>query len=333
MKKCLTIALTLMMLFALVFSASAEAQKVLELDFSDPSCVKNDDKSSISKGTVEVADGVMKMSGWTPGTTTAANYVKTAGILPAANAKMGSMTLQFEYTPQDVSWICTGIVIGDQNNGSEQDAVVISLFGNDFKLETRGQIETNMGGIVTPLGEFNTGELIPDMTYVVWIYKDNTAGTVDMYFYEKGGKVPDKPTLSVQSDTIKTITGNISFTAYAGRYTVDNLVVYDGEAPRPTAPPTKKPTEKTTTSQTDSSTKAPAGTTDSAGAVTPTGESTTTGEAVTDPDTQDGGHTTLIVILCIAGVVIIGAAAAIFLVYRSSMKKAQENTEENTKEE
>ena len=190
-----------------------------------------------------------------------------------------------------------------------------------------------MGGVVTDLGEFNTGELIADATYVIWLYKDNSTGTVDFYFYDKDSKVPAEPVLTVQADDMKGIIGNVAFTSYAGRYTVDNLVVYDGEAPRPTAPPTKKPTEKTTTSQTDSSTKAPSGTTDSTEAVTPTGESTTTGETVTDPDTQDGNRTTLIVILCIAGAVIIGAAVAIILVYRSSMKKAQENTEENTKEE
>lgn len=267
---------------------------------------------------------MLKLSGWTPGTTTAANYVKTAGILPAANAKMGSLTLEFEFTPQDVSWLCAGIVIGDQNNGTEQDAVILALFGNDFKLETRGQIETNMGGIVTPLGDFNTGELIPDMTYVVWLYKDNKAGTVDVYFYEKGGKVPEKPTLSVQSDTIKTISGNIAFTAYAGRYTVDNLAVYDGEAPRPTAPPTKKPADKTTAAQTDSSTQAPAGTKAPAGTTTPAGTVTPTGAAA-DGASQSGGNTTLVVILCVAGVVVIGAAVAILLVYRSSRKKALEN--------
>ena len=334
MKKSMTLLLALLMTFALALSAAAEPQKVLELDFSDSSCVKNDDKSSISKGTLEVADGVMKMSGWTPGTTTAANYVKSAGILPEANANMGSLTLEFEFTPLDVSWICSGIVIGDKNNGSEQDAVIVGFNGNDFKLDTRGQIQLNMGGILTTLGEFNTGELIPDMTYVVWIYKDNTAGTVDLYFYEKGGKVPEKPTLSVQSDTIKTVTGNISFTAYAGRYTVDNLAVYDGEAPRPTAPPTTKPPAKTTTAQTEATTNAPAGTTaptgaaSSNGAAGANGTATPTGTTATDNAPQNGGNTTLIVILCVAGVVVIGAAVAIILIYRSSRKKAGENIQD-----
>ena len=328
MKKSMTLLLALLMTFALAFSAAAEPQKVLELDFSDSSCVRNDDKSSISKGTLEVADGVLKMSGWTPGTTTAANYVKSAGILPAANANIGSLTLEFEFTPQDVSWICAGIVIGDKDNGSEQDAVVIAFYGNDFKLETRGQIVLNMGGIVTPLGEFNTGELIPDMTYAVWVYKDNNAGTVDLYFYEKGGKVPEKPTLSVQSDTIKTITGNISFTSYAGRYTVDNLAVYDGETPRPTAPPTTKPPAKTTTAQPEATTNAPAGTTAPTGAAGANGTATPTGTAATDGVPQDGGNTTLIVILCVAGVVVIGAAVAIILIYRSSRKKAGENIQD-----
>ena len=332
MKKCLTIALALMMLFALVFSASAEAQKVLELDFSEASSDMADSQAQ-SQGEAKVADGRLAISGWRPGSTTSAGYVKTKGVLPAPNHQMGTMTLQFEFVPQDVSWTIAKVLIGAKDNGTEQDALVLEIYGNDFAMEKRGMFKLNMGGVVTDLGEFNTGELIADATYVIWLYKDNSTGTVDFYFYDKDSKVPAEPVLTVQADDMKGIIGNVAFTSYAGRYTVDNLVVYDGEAPRPTAPPTKTPTEKTPTSQTDSSTKAPSGTTDSTEAVTPTGESTTTGETVTDPDTQDGNRTTLIVILCIAGAVIIGAAVAIILVYRSSMKKAQENTEENTKEE
>lgn len=320
MRKWMTIPLIVLMMLVMVFSTSAEAQKVLDLDFSDSSCVVNDEKAGLSKGTLTIEDGVLKLSGWTPGTTTAANYIKTAGILPENVGPLGTLTIEYEFTPQDVSWLCSGLVIGDQANGTEQDAVIVGFNGNDFKLETRGQITLNMGGILTTLGEFDTGFLIPDMTYIVRVYKDNTAGTVELYFYEKDGRVPDEPTLLVQSDIVKTITGNISFTAYAGRYTVDNVKVWNGEVARPTNPPTTTRTTTTTTKATEE--------TDA----TSNASSVTTSNGDTDDsDVPDVNNTngTLIVILCVAGVVVVGAAAAILFFYFSSKKKTNvENNEE-----
>ena len=245
-----------------------------------------------------------------------------AGI--AAGDKMSSDSIQLELTPQDISWICIGIVIGDKANGTEQDAVVVGVTGNDFTLEKRGQIQLNMGGVVTELGTFNTGELMADMTYIMRIYKDNEAGTVEMYFYEKDGKVPSKPTLTVQSDIIKTIQGNISFTAYAGRYSIDNVRVWDGETPRPTNPPTT--TRVTTT------TEAPTVTTSSKGNTTgekssATGKTTSTAsDTAADAEEEDSRSAVWIVLLCIAGAAVIGAAVTVTLLYRSSQKKKKDDT-------
>ena len=325
MKKLFPLLIALLLLLSMSFSVSAEAKPVFELDFSDSTCIKNDDKAPLSKGSLEVVDGKAKLSGWTKGTTTAANYIKTAGILPDELVPMGTLTLEYEFIPQDVSWLCAAVVIGDQNNGTEQDAVIVGFNGNDFKLDVRGQIELNMGGIKTTLGEFNTGNLVPDMPYIVRVYKDNATGKMDLYFYEKEGKVPTEPTLSVQSDTIKTISGNISFTGYAGRYFVDNVKVWKDKAPMPTNPPTKAPTTTTSAATAVPSegdaTKAP-----TSGSVTADTPDTNTTNAINQDNEQvtDSSQTVLIVVLCVAGVVVIGAIVAIVLMYFSFKKKLDE---------
>ena len=325
MKRWGSVLLAVCLTVLLLIPASAEATQVLELDFSDPSCVQRDEIAMKNyKGEMKIEDDVLKLSGWTAGTTTAANYIKTAGILPEAYSQMGTLTLELELTPQDISWICIGIVIGDKANGTEQDAVVVGVTGNDFTLEKRGQIQLNMGGVVTELGTFNTGELMADMTYIMRIYKDNEAGTVEMYFYEKDGKVPSKPTLTVQSDIIKTIQGNISFTAYAGRYSIDNVRVWDGETPRPTNPPT--------TTRVITTTEAPTVTTSSKGNTTgekssATGKTTSTAsDTATDAEEEDSRSAVWIVLLCIAGAAVIGAAVTVTLLYRSSQKKKKDDT-------
>lgn len=128
MKRWGSVLLAVCLTVLLLIPASAEATQVLELDFSDPSCVQRDEIAMKNyKGEMKIEDGVLKLSGWTAGMTTAANYIKTAGILPEAYSQMGTLTLELELTPQDISWICIGIVIGDKANGTEQDAVVVGI--------------------------------------------------------------------------------------------------------------------------------------------------------------------------------------------------------------
>lgn len=314
MKKWLIFSMAVLAAMTMAVSVAAEANEVLRLDFSDGSQVKADDKS-MPQGEVEIDNGLLVMSGWRPGGKTSAGYVKTEGILPAPDNRMGTLTLEFEFIPRDISWTVAKAIIGDQGNGTEQDALILEILGNDLALEKRGALRLNMGGVVTDLGEFNTGELMADATYAVRVYKDNSTGTAELYFYDKDGKVPAEPVLTVQSDVIKSIVGNISFTSYAGRYDIDNVVVYDGESPRPTAPTTttKATTEVTaTTKADDSATIAPVN--------TPSGSLTTASNGG-DSASLDGGNTALIVVLCVAGVIVIAAAVAITLVYRSSITK------------
>lgn len=315
MKKWLTVFMVALTLMVMTFSVAAEANEVLRLDFSEASQVTMDDKAA-NQGEMEIANDVLVMSGWKADSTSAA-YVKTKGILPASNSRMGTLTLEFEFIPRDISWTIAKVIVGDQGNGSEQDALVLEIYGNDFSLEKRGMLKLNIGGVVTDLGEFNTGELLADATYAVRLYKDNSTGTAELYFYDKDGKIPADPTLTVQSDVIKSIVGNIAFTSYAGRYDVDNVVVYDGETSRPTTPATTTTadttakTEDTTTTTDDSTTTAPVNAS--------TGSPTT---AVDDGNNgSDGNNTALIVVLCVAGAAVVAAAVVILLLHRSSAKK------------
>ena len=313
-KTWLRLPATVFAAMTVVISAAAEAKEVLKLDFSDAAQVTIDEANS--QGTGEIADGILTISGWKPGSTSSAAYVKTNGVLKAPDDKLGTLTLEFEFIPRDISWTIAKVVIGDQGNGTEQDALVLEIYGNDFALEKRGMFKLNLGGVVTDLGEFNTGELMADATYAVRVYKDNGKGTAELYFYEKDGKVPAEPTLTVQSDDIKGIAGNISFTGYAGKYAIDNLAVYDGEAPKPTAPTTttaEKPADTTAAS--------PAGTTQQAG--TTKGTATAGYATSTEAGERDGGNTALIVVLCVAAAVIVAAAVVVVILYRKGNKSGE----------